>query len=193
MSFSSEQYWKNRYENGGDSGAGSRGFLAQYKGEFISEFIAENGIKELFEYGCGDGFQLRLICCEKKYAYDISEVARESCKELNPDVIISDFFDREPFELSLSLDVIYHLIEDEIFDEYMNELCASSGKYIIIYAPNATAEQLGFKPSQHVKPRFFIDHKALKPFELIGHYPNLFPSTNHEQGSFSEWWIFKRK
>lgn len=37
-------------------------------------------------------------------------------------------------ELSLSLDVIYHLVKDEVYGKYMNNLFSCSTNYVIIYA-----------------------------------------------------------
>lgn len=37
-------------------------------------------------------------------------------------------------DLALSLDVIYHLIEDEIFEKYMKDVFRASTKYVIIYS-----------------------------------------------------------
>ena len=45
-------------------------------------------------------------------------------------------------DLSLSLDVIYHLIEDEIFEAYINHLFNSSKQYVIIYSSNFQKQQI---------------------------------------------------
>jgi hypothetical protein len=37
-------------------------------------------------------------------------------------------------ELGLSLDVLYHLIEDDIYEKYLKHLFKSSDKFIIIYS-----------------------------------------------------------
>lgn len=40
-------------------------------------------------------------------------------------------------DLSLSLDVIYHLVEDEVFETYINTLFKSARRYVIIYSSNS--------------------------------------------------------
>jgi hypothetical protein len=40
------------------------------------------------------------------------------------------------FDLELSLDVIYHLVEDEVFDAYMRSLFAHAGRFVVIYSSN---------------------------------------------------------
>jgi len=37
-------------------------------------------------------------------------------------------------DLAISLDVIFHLLEDDIYQEYMTRLCAAAGRYLIIYS-----------------------------------------------------------
>jgi hypothetical protein len=71
--FNSIKYWEERYFNGGNSGNGSYGFLAEYKKDFINQFIVENNIKSLLEYGCGDCNQLSMIDCEKIIGVDVSK------------------------------------------------------------------------------------------------------------------------
>ena len=36
-------------------------------------------------------------------------------------------------ELALSLDVIYHLVEDTVYESYMGQLFDSATKYVIVY------------------------------------------------------------
>ena len=41
----SQEYWRNRYKRGGNSGAGSYNNLAEFKGEIINEFVSKNNVK----------------------------------------------------------------------------------------------------------------------------------------------------
>jgi hypothetical protein len=54
-------------------------------------------------------------------------------------------------DLALSLDVIYHLTEDAVFETYMAHLFAAGTRFVIIYATNG--EQAGTAP--HVRHRHF--------------------------------------
>ena len=67
-------------------------------------------------------------------------------------------------DLSLSLDVIYHLIEEEIFRKYMRSLFASATQFVIIYSTN-----IGSKQRFHVKHRKFTDwvEKNIKDWKLV--------------------------
>lgn len=53
-------------------------------------------------------------------------------------------------ELSLSLDVIYHLVEDKVYEKYMHDLFSLASRYVIIYAWD-TEERKNY----HVRHRNF--------------------------------------
>jgi len=57
---SSEDYWEQRYAEGGDSGVGSYGKFREFQASFLNDFVARNGIRTVIELGCGDGSQLEL-------------------------------------------------------------------------------------------------------------------------------------
>lgn len=196
--FNSTLYWQNRYENGGNSGLGSRGELAQYKANYINDFIIGFDINSMTEYGCGDGYNLSLIECNKIIGLDISTTAINHCKQLMPQHTFINIksiqsFKHEPTDLIVSLDVLYHLIEDNVYEHYMTQLVHSNSKYIIIYAPTydeVKDEVFGI----HVKPRDFTNHSLLNQYyTLIKTEQNKFKSLDHTTGSFSDWFIYLRK
>ena len=123
----SPNYWEQRYSSKGNSGAGSYGRLAEFKALVINEFVTENKINSVVEFGCGDGNQLTLAKYPSYIGIDVSKTAIELCKEkFNKDATKSFFTSADAHdvnaELSMSLDVIYHLIEDEIYNDYMTKL-----------------------------------------------------------------------
>lgn len=59
------------------------------------------------------------------------KVSRRSCKTVFQ---IKDY-QEEQAELALSLDVIYHLNEDEIYEEYMQQLFKAGIRYISFIPP----------------------------------------------------------
>ncbi len=143
----SKYYWEERYQKGGNSGAGSYGELAEFKAKVINEFIKENKINSLIEFGCGDGNQLSLFKVKQYIGLDVSQTAIRKCIEKFKHDKTKSFFIYEPFcfmdnvgilkaDLALSLDVIYHLVEDEVFEKYMNDLFKSAKRYVIIYSTN---------------------------------------------------------
>jgi SAM-dependent methyltransferase len=187
MKLDTNKYWNDRYMNGGNSGNGSYGFLAAYKAEFINNFIDTNGITSLLEYGCGDGNQLAMIECEKIFAFDVSEKALSLCKQKVNCEIFSKFKDiKETPELILSLDVIYHLVNDIDYYDYMANLVGLGAKYLIVYSPNEEMEGM----AAHVRPRNFT--KDIVGYKLIEREINPFKSLNHKQGSFSDFYVYEK-
>ena len=194
-SFDSAKYWEERYYNGGHSGNGSYGFLAEYKRDFINQFILENKIKSLLEYGCGDCNQLSMIECDRIIGVDVSETAIKLCKTILPNSkfvsLETQKFPKEKTDLLLSLDVIYHLIEDKVYDKYISNIIKHGSEHVIIYSANF--EDNG-EFSKHVKPRnFTINEKLLKTYNLEKIIENKYKSNDHTKGSFSDWYIFKLK
>lgn len=51
----SSNYWESRYQEGGNSGHGSYGELAQYKADFLNSFVQENHVESAIEFGSSDG------------------------------------------------------------------------------------------------------------------------------------------
>lgn len=194
----SEQYWIKRYEQGGNSGAGSYNNLAAFKGEVLNNFVTRQNIKSVVELGCGDGNQLTYFKFPSYIGFDVSEIAIGQCQTLFDNDPSKQFFHisqaaNYQAELSLSLDVIYHLIEDETYQVYMAELFDASTHYVIIYACD-NDQQLDYAP--HVKTRKFTDWiKEYRPdFQLIEHIPNRFPleADKNSSTSFSDFFIYQK-
>lgn len=73
---------------------------------------------------------------KKQFANDKSKVFYE----------VGEFLENpSSAELGLSLDVIYHLVNDEIFESYMYNLFTYAQKFVIIYSSN--------KDQPHTQPR----------------------------------------
>jgi len=194
----SERYWEQRYVEGRDSGPGSTGHLAAFKADIINTFIKTNNIKTVIEYGCGDGLQLELACYPHYTGFDVSPSAIASCKEkfkANKAMVfkLMSEYKEERAELTLSLDVIYHLVEDDIFHRYMERLFSSSYGYVIIYSSN-TDKNVSDQP-RHVKHRKFTKWvECHSPtWKLIEHIPNKYPFNSPEgTGSFADFFIYKK-
>src|SRR5262249_17014059 len=143
----SKLYWERRYDQGGSSGAGSYGRLALYKAEYLNDFVAKMHIQSVIEYGCGDGHQLSLMQYPSYIGLDVSASSIFRCVEVfSPDMTKSFLlYNSKAFmdnlnicnaDMSLSLDVIYHLVEDETYDLYMRHLFSSSRRFVVIYSSN---------------------------------------------------------
>jgi len=157
----SKNYWEKRYKKGGNSGVGSYNKQAEFKATGINKFVLEKNINSVIEFGCGDGNQLSFTVYKKYIGLDVSVSAVQRCiNKFETDQTKSFYlYDTLSFkdnhslftaELALSLDVIYHLIEDNIFHLYMHHLFQSSSKFVIIYANDKDS-----KTKYHVRERKF--------------------------------------
>jgi SAM-dependent methyltransferase len=141
----SQSYWENRYLAGGTSGVGSYDVQGRYKADFINDFVRENAITSVIELGCGDGNQLDLAEYPLYLGIDIAGAAIKRCIESFPDdgsksfmtYDLRTFADRARFvhaDLALSLDVVFHLVEDDVYEAYMRALFNAADRFVIIYA-----------------------------------------------------------
>lgn len=197
---SSGKYWEDRYKAGGNSGAGSYNHLAEFKAEVINSFVADNKVESVIEFGCGDGNQLKYFNFKSYTGYDVSKTVVDLCRTLFKGDETKEFrhtseYDNPKADLTMSLDVIYHLIEDEVFNEYMEKLFSSSKKYVIIYSSN-TDDNDDNGTVLHVKHRKFTDWvESNKPeFNLLTFIPNKFPfNKDGSRTSFADFYIFEKK
>jgi hypothetical protein len=133
--FNSKEYWENRYMSGSDSGIGSKGILAKYKAYIINQFVKENNIQTVCELGCGD-VQFTLYNIPEFTGYDVSSFIIEKNKKIYKHKFTTSIDELTSYDLTMSLDVILHLIEDEVYYQYMKDLFRLSNKYVLIYSPN---------------------------------------------------------
>jgi len=194
----SASYWESRYASGGNSGVGSYEKFAEFKAEVINKFVADHDVQSVIEFGCGDGNQLKLAAYHSYLGLDVSSTAIQKCrKEFAGDATkrfasVSEYHG-EKMDLALSMDVIYHLVEDAIFAQYMRTLFESSNRYVVIYSSNQEAKQS--PDAVHVRHRkftTFIDLN-LTEWKLMQHIPNRFPfQGDYTTGSFADFFIYER-
>lgn len=194
----SAAYWEDRYAAGRDSGVGSYNQFAQFKAEVLNRFVCENRVHSVIEFGSGDGNQLRLTPYPEYLGFDVSDTAIRNCRsEFAKDPRKSfrplSQYNGETADLALSLDVIYHLIEDEIFHAYMARLFGAARDYVVIYSSNG--EPQGFEAVPHVRHRRFTDWIDANQAEwrLREYIPNRYPfAGDHRKGSFADFYIFDK-
>lgn len=95
-------------------------------------------------------------------------------------------------DLALSLDIIYHLIEDDIYDLYMKHLFKSAKRNVIIYSSNFDSNT----EFMHVKNRHFSKWVSsnLPNWIVTNKISNRYPydKNNPENTSESDFFIFKK-
>jgi SAM-dependent methyltransferase len=146
----SAHYWESHYGRGGDSGGGSSGDLAAAKARFLNSLVRGEGVRSVVEFGCGDGRQLTLAQYPRYVGLDVSRTAIGLCKDRFSGDPTKSFFlyDGDCFvdnagvfagDLAISLDVVYHLVEDRVFTAYMRHLFGSGRRYVVVYSTNSAA------------------------------------------------------
>src|SRR5690554_4632414 len=194
----SQEYWEQRYASGGHSGAGSYRKFAQFKAQTLNRFVAEHAIESVIEFGCGDGNQLLLAQYPQYLGIDVSPTAIAVCRRLFAEDqaktfrLLSDYAD-ETAELALSLDVIYHLVEDDVFADYMHTLFGAAKRFVIIYASNFDDPERRAGP--HVRHRRFTDwvEDNCPGWVLSLHIPNKYPYRgNYRKGSFADFYVYRK-
>lgn len=205
--FNVARYWEERYSSGKNSGAGSYGRLARFKARFLNDFVKDNNIKSIVEFGCGDGAQLSLSEYPQYTGLDISPTVIEQCRRVFSEDETKQFevYDPESFstdlfrsELSLSLDVVYHLSNDEVYQSYLSHLFSSSSRFVIIYSNNDEGGRPGVNESAgYVRFRDVLsDVERWQPgWVLVSAKPNRFPfsTLNPSNTSFADFFVFARK
>ena len=195
----SSNYWNERYQQGGTSGPGSAGHLAEFKAEVLNDFVAKNNIQSVIEFGCGDGVQLGLAKYARYVGVDVAEGSVANCRRRFADDLTKTFYlanqlpaDLGRFDLVLSLDVIFHLVENTVFDAYMRSIFAHAGRFVIIFSSDK--DQPGDAP--HVRHRAFTQWiKANQPtWKQTGCIPNKYPfdPARPDETSFADFYIFER-
>jgi hypothetical protein len=92
----------------------------------------------------------------------------------------------------MSLDVIYHLVEDSVYDEYMARLVAAAERFVCVYSSNVDRTS----PDTHVRHRVFTDWmKQHAPnWRLLSKVNNPFPEDpgKPDQTSWADFYFYER-
>jgi SAM-dependent methyltransferase len=188
-------YWEQRYAEGGNSGEGSYGEFALHKGEVINDFVQRHKIKSVMELGCGDGNQLSYFNFEHYIGFELSKPGIELCKNKYKDDFSKSFFHNSEFmnqkaEFCISLDVIYCIVNDEIYENYMHQLFDSSLEYVLVFSINKDEQN---EDIPHLKYRNFTNWVTQNKtdFELVEFIENKFNSKNNIIAS--DFYFYTRK
>lgn len=157
--------WERRYKNGGTSGAGSRGAHRTRKAVYVDALISREWIESVVDWGCGDGEQLAAMkMIPRAYVgVDVAKTALRRCRRRFPDrrFVLWNLEDPESpvwqlrAELALSMDVLFHLVEDADYEKYLRALFTSASRFVCIHSTNVD------RP-----PRAHMRHRAWLPDAL---------------------------
>ena len=130
--------------------------------------------------------------------FDVSETAIRLCKRRFASDKTKTFkmlheYGGETADLTLSLDVLYHLVEDEVFDSHMRILFLASNRYVAIYSRDSN-DNAGMEGT-HVRHRNFTSwiKENLPDWKQLYHIPNRFPyKGDYMTGSWSDLFVYER-
>lgn len=174
-------YWDKRYRIGGTSGAGSYGAAAQYKARVLRDLVNALGITSVIDWGCGDGNQLAEWDPQCDYlGIDASREAVRMCQERNPGrtIMHASQYTWQQADAAVSIEVIFHLTDDDEYREYMRRLFDSARRYVIIYSSNRSGGAL----APHVRHRKLKVPAGWKCVQKIAGHPS----------TFSDFYVYRR-
>lgn len=172
-----KDYWNGRYASNGTSGEGSYGDKLNNKLEVIKQLEEPLTI---FEVGCGDfnfGKNIKQLFPKSKYrGVDISEVVVKRNTSLYGSKSISfsvstGVYDKA--ELVMCVDVLFHIIRDEDYNNVLNGLKSAWVKHLVITAcedKRESAEHMNIRPFD---PSFF-GTPAIRQLVDVGTYLYVF-------------------
>jgi len=194
--FDSQKYWEERYANWWNSWEWSYAKMAEYKAQIINDIIKRYKIKSIIELWCWDWNNLQYYDKVNYTWFDISKKAIENCIDRYLEDKNKSFLYYEPKffksgwlqkEMVVSLEVIFHLVEDSIYRKYMTDLFNTSSKYVVIFSSNHDNNK---NSAIHVKHREFTKDVS-KDFKLIRKIET--PTVWNKKLFFSDFYLFEKK
>jgi len=193
----SREYWEHRYRLGGDSGDGSYGKPALYKAEVLNGFVAEHDVVDVIEFGCGAGHQLCLARYRNYFGLDVSSEAIERCRHrfaADPSrrFALVDDYAGEQADLALPLDVLFHLVEDSVYDRYLDRLFAATRRFVVLYTTSTNDPP---RRLAHVRHRPVEQDVAVRfpDFERMGDVENALPPPVQFSSELATRFFFYRR
>ncbi len=195
----SSELWDDVYARGGTSGTGSYGRLAEFKADTVNRLLIEHAIESVIELGCGDGHQASLIDYPRYLGLDTSPMAIGLCRERFGDDPTREFRAyqtgdeiQERADMSISLDVVYHLLEDEVYDRYMTDLFAVGTRFVVVYSSD-TEEAAEWPEVRHHGFTDWVRDRE-PDWVLRQRIPNRYPYVPGDvDSSWADFYVFERR
>jgi hypothetical protein len=202
----STSYWERHYQAGGGSGEGSAGQLAEFKAGFLNDLVTVDRIDSVIEFGCGDGEQLGRARYPKYLGLDVSATTLRRTMRKFADDSSRSFLLYDPYcftdpanlisaDLAVSLDVIYHLVEDEIYQLHLRHLFGAASRFVCLFTSDADTLRVTEATAPHVRHRPVVrDVATMFPqWRLVRRVENPFPHRPGISGtSFADFFVYER-
>jgi SAM-dependent methyltransferase len=173
--------------------------MAAFKAEVLNRFVRDNSVQSVIEFGCGDGNQLRLADYPRYIGYDVSIDVVETCRAIFREDPTKRFdllkdYDGNQADLTLSLDVVYHLVEDEVFEDHMKQIFDATTRIVAVYSSDTDDNSAAIL--SHIRHRKFTTWvSANRPdWLLLERILNKYPyNGDHRSSSFADFHFFARQ
>ena len=198
VDFDSRKYWELRYQSNWNSGTGSYGENAEAKAQILNDLIQKYNIESIVEFGCGDGNNLQFYNIKKYLGLDVSSKTIQNCSQKYISDSSKSFMSYDPLafhnmgqilniDAAMSLDVIFHLVEETIFQKYMNDLFNLGKKYVFIYSSDHENNE---NSSIHVRHWNFTKYvkENIEGWELL----DTIESQTKSGEQLNNWYVYKR-
>lgn len=177
----SRNYWEKRYYYGGNSGKGSYAKDAIQKANFLNDTMLNYRLNNIIDVGCGDGNNLKIFNSDFYIGIDISKTVIEknistfqSHKNKkffflnnNHSIILDEINSsiKNNESLIVSFDVIFHLVEDDVYKEYINFINNINARYCIITSSDNNIDYSPLVP--HVRHRNYSNDLKRNGWNII--------------------------
>ena len=186
--FDYAHYWENVYSkgvDGGNSGRGSYGKLADFKAEIVNAFVYQNNIQTVVEFGCGDGNNLKYMHYPNYTGLDVSATIIKKCQQLFSNDSTKRFEVYHPLhqsaedlksELVVCLDVLYHVVAEKDFVQTLDDIFKTAQKLVILYT---SVKEFDYKTDIHVKHRHIYPYlEKYTNFEIVQFIGQKYPELS---------------
>lgn len=193
----SRDYWESRYAAGGTSGSGSYGPAAEWKANIVNGWVTAHSVRSVVDLGCGDGNQLSLAGYPRYLGLDLSASAVRQCIERFRDDPSKSFLRFDPettadpagwlrADLALSMEVLFHLVEDDVRQDYLRRLFASAERFVAICSTDT--DEIPSAPHERHEPftRWVDQHQP--DWQVIDHF-----SPPEGVPLLAEMWLYGRR
>lgn len=149
------EYWERRYRNGRTSGAGSEGDAVEAKAAYVRNLLERERVDSIIDWGVGDGTVLKMTDTRIPYlGIDVSrtiigrmKIAFASQPEKR--FLLADNYTGQQADLAMSLDVIFHQVNDRDYEVHLHRLFGSARRLVLIHSSNHD----GGRTAPHVRWR----------------------------------------
>lgn len=187
----------------GQGSPGGQGRLADFKAEIINDFVEKHNVKSAAELGCGEGDLLSLCRFGQYVGFDISMEAVTRCRQRHAGDPSKAFLPYDPprwksaippaAEMALSLEVIFHLMDDNIYETYLHHFFQLPTRFAVILSNDTDVQA---RPANGLRFHRFSSWVASRrpDWRLVGYLPSRFPfdPARPNDTSVSDFYFFSR-